>query len=135
LHKKKKQEEGKSPKLCPECKSVLTAKVCPPPCGFKFPERKGKQVETGSGDLIALERRRVNRAATQSDKQVYWDKMLGWAIGQNRKVGAASCRFKDRFGCWPNNSIQNTPRGKVQSNMLARDFYNKVVRAIPVEGK
>ena len=134
LHRKKKQKEGKSPKHCPECKKVLTAKVCPAPCGFKFPERKGKAIETGSGDLVALERKRVNRNSSQSDKQAYWDKMLGWAIGKNRKVGAASHRYKDKFGCWPNSSIQNTPKGKVQSNMNAKDFYNKVVRAIPGEG-
>ena len=112
---------------------MLTAKVCPAPWGFKFPERKGKAIETGSGDLVALERKRVNRNSSQADKQAYWDKMLGWAIGKNRKVGAASHRYKDKFGCWPNSSIKNTPKGKVQSNMSAKDFYNKVVRAIPGE--
>lgn len=131
LHKKKKTAEGKPPKHCPDCKSVITAKVCP--CGYRFPERKGKGLETGKGDLVTLERKRANRGSTQSEKQSYWDQMLGWAIGNNRKVGAASHRYKDKFGCWPNSSLANTPRGRAQSNMTARDFYNRVVHAVPTE--
>ena len=80
------------------------------------------------GQLKELDRKRVNAAASRSDKQAFWDDhCLGWAIGTGKKVGAAAHRYKDRFGVFPPHFIQNVPRSS-QWKMTAREFYTKVIK-------
>jgi hypothetical protein len=61
------------------------------------------------------------------DKQRFWDEVLGWAIGTNKKVGAAAHRYKDKYGVFPPHFIQNVPRSS-QWRMQAREFYRCVVK-------
>jgi hypothetical protein len=89
--------------------------------------KAGKAKEMEKGQLKELERRKVNRAATRNDKQAFWDEVLGWAIGNNKKVGAAAYRYKDRFGVFPPSFIQNTPRSS-QWRMSAKEFYRSVIK-------
>lgn len=125
-HRKKQKNDGKEPLQCPSCKKVMTGKVCV--CGFAFPEKKGKVVEMAAGELAKLERRKANRLAKPTDKEAYWKSCLGWAIGKDKKVGAAAHRYKDKFGCWPNNQIPNVPRGKKEWSMTGKEFYDDVVK-------
>lgn len=125
-HRKKKRAEGKEPLQCPSCKKVMTSKSCV--CGFVFPEKKGKVVEMKKGQLAELERKKANKKAKPTDKEAYWKSCLGWAIGTNKKVGAAAHRYKDRFGVWPNSSIPDVPRGKEEWHMTGKEFYDNVVR-------
>ena len=119
-------KEEPAPFQCPSCLVPYRGFKCPH-CGFVF-ERRGKDVEMQKGELRELERKKVNAAASRSDKQAFWDDhCLGWAIGTGKKVGAAAHRYKDRFGVFPPNFIQNVPRSS-QWKMTARDFYSKVIK-------
>lgn len=112
---------------CPSCMQEYRGYKCPnPKCGFVF-ERRGKDVEMKPGELKELKRRKINRQDSHTDKQRFWDEALGWAIGTNKKVGAAAHRYKNRYGVFPPHFIQDTPRSS-QWRMQARDFYKCVVR-------
>ena len=52
---------------------------------------------------------------------------MGIAIQKGMKIGAAAHMYKDHFGCFPANSVQNVPRSS-QWKMTAKDFYMQVVK-------
>ena len=126
-HRAKQKGEGKKPATCPKCKEVITSRQCQ--CGYVWPEKKGRDRKVKQEALAALDRKKMqskaNRKAQSSDKQKYWNEVLGWAIGTNKKVGAAAHRYRDKYGVWPNSKLDRVPRGKHQWNMSAKDFYNK----------
>lgn len=111
---------------CPRCGIVCKLDKCPG-CGYEFPVRKVKSHELVAGELRELERVKRNRTFTKDQKQAYWNKLMNWARFNNFKIAAASCRYQEYFGVWPN-SIDFTPRNKSESQMLARDFYDLIVR-------
>ncbi len=119
---KKKELE---PFCCPECKEVYRGPQCPR-CGHK-PVRRGKQTEMVEGELEEVDRKRANRKATPDDKQKFWNECLGWAIGTNKKVGAAAHRYREKYGVWPNHDLKNVPRSQ-QWKLKARDFYDSHVK-------
>lgn len=123
--KKDREQKKADPYRCEACTTMYRGPQCPK-CGHR-PAQKGKDVQMSKGALEELERAKANKAATQMDKQKAWDECLGWAIGTNRKVGAAAHRYKNQFGVFPNNSLENVPRSS-QWKMDARDFYRKVVK-------
>ena len=112
-HKLKQAQQKKEPKECPKkgCKKIITGRECE--CGYVFPDRKGRSRKCEKEALAALSRskmqRKTNRLSSMSDKQRYWIEVLGWAIGSNKKVGAAAHRFRDKFGVWPNSSLEKLP--------------------------
>jgi superfamily II DNA or RNA helicase len=115
-----------APFQCPSCLVPYRGYKCPT-CGFVF-ERRGKDVEMQKGELKELERKKVNAQASHEDKQKYWDtQCLGWAIGTNKKIGAAAYRYKDKFGVFPPHFIQNVPRS-TQWRMSAKDFYKHLIK-------
>ena len=128
--KKKAREKGDDGKekgdifKCDQCHTPYRGPHCPA-CGYRS-ERKGKEIEMKKGELKELERKRANKEATQMDKQKYWDKCLGWAIANDRKVGAASHRYRDKFGVWPNRDINNVPVS-CQYQMTGKEFYHSVI--------
>lgn len=117
--------EKSDPFECPNCGTPYRGMRCPM-CG-RISAKAGKAKEMEEGQLKELERRKINRNASRTDKQAAWDEFLGWAIGSNKKVGAAAYRYKDMFGVFPPSFIQNVPRSS-QWRMMARDFYNSVVK-------
>jgi DNA repair protein RadD len=120
------REKKKSdPFCCDSCKTVYRGPQCPK-CGHK-PEKRGSEVKMTKGELRELERKKANRAATTMDKQKAWDECLGWAVGTKKLVGAAAHRYRNQFGVFPNNSLQNVPRNS-QWQMPAQDFYRQVVK-------
>ena len=123
--KKQREKDNADPYECTQCHEVYRGPVCPN-CGHR-PERAGKEVPMGEGQLKELDRAKANRAATHQDKQKEWDKALGWAVGTGKKVGAAAHRYKDKFGVFPNSKLENVPRSS-QWKMAAREFYHKVVK-------
>lgn len=125
-HEREQKEKKKAdPYTCERCSETYRGPACPS-CGHK-PERRGKEVEMSKGELKELERAKANRAATQMDKQKEWDDCLGWAIGKDKKVGAAAHRYKDKFGVFPNDKLENVPRSS-QWQMEAKDFYDDVIK-------
>ena len=119
-------DKGADPFECPNCGTPYKGSSCPH-CGRVTTFASGKDKEMKKGDLKQLERKKVNRMATRAEKQKFWDEQcLGWAIGTNRKVGAAAHRYKNQFGVWPPSFIQDVPRSS-QWKMNAKDFYRDVV--------
>lgn len=125
---KKKADQAKKkpdPFRCESCTTTYRGPQCPK-CGHK-PERRGTEVKMSKGELRELERKKANRAATTMDKQKFWDECLGWAVGTRAKVGAAAHRYRQRFGVFPPNQLQNVPRSS-QWQMNAHQFYMDVVK-------
>ena len=111
---------------CPGCGTPYKGPRCPV-CGRISAGPSGKSKEMQAGELKQLERKKVNRLASREDKQKFWDdQCLGWAIGTNRKIGAAAHRYKSQFGVWPPSFIQDVPRSS-QWKMNARDFWKQVI--------
>lgn len=123
-HKEKKASEAREPRICPRCKQVITSRDCQ--CGYKFPEKKGKDAKTAKENLKSLDRKKT-KSQRNSDKQALWDRCLGWSIGARMSVGAAAHRYRNEVGAWPNNSLSNVPRGKREWNMSGREFYDRTV--------
>lgn len=129
LEKKAKEKgEGDKPKgdpyCCEKCKTVYRGYACPT-CGHR-PER-AKALSMSDGELKELERSKANKNASIMDKQKYWDECLGWAVGTNKKIGAAAHRYKQRFGCFPPSQLQEVPRSS-QWQMTGQQFWNEVVK-------
>ena len=123
--RKKKEKEGTDPFRCEKCQAIYRGPHCPS-CGHK-PEKKGEKIDMTKEQLKELERKKANKEATVQDKQKFWDQCLGWAVGKRIKIGAAAHRYKERFGVWPANNIQNVPRHS-QWKMNALSFYMDVVK-------
>lgn len=124
LHEKKQKEKGeRDPYQCEKCSTVYRGPHCPQ-CGHR-PERRSDDITMEDERLKELERKR--RDMTLMDKQKLWDECLGWAVGTNRKVGAAAHRYKQAVGAFPANGIQNVPRSS-QWRMMAKEFYRRVVK-------
>lgn len=122
---KDREKKVTKPFHCTACQTVYRGPQCPK-CGHKS-EKRGSEVKMTKGELRELERKKANRAATTMDKQKAWDEALGWAVGTKRKVGAAAHRYRQQFGVFPPNQLQNVPRSS-QWQMNARDFYLEVVK-------
>lgn len=122
-HAKKQSTEKKEPRKCPVCNLVLTAAICS--CGYKLPPPKNRDVKMKAGKLVKV-KKGGGKLNTQEAKQAFWNECLGWAIGTNKRVGAAAHRFRNKYGVFPNNAIANVPRGKTEWNLTGREFYRRL---------
>lgn len=120
-----KNKPAKEPFACPKCHEVYRGPQCPK-CGHR-PVRMGKSTDMVDGDLFEVDRKRANRQASGDDKQQFWDDCLGWAVGTNKKVGAAAHRYRAKYGVWPNSSLKRVPRSQ-QWRMMAREYYREHVQ-------
>lgn len=118
------QSENNDPLACTNCPCIFRGPVCPV-CGH-VRTRSPKRVEMTPGELREIERARARKEATVEDKQKAWDGFLRWAAFSDRRVGAASGRFKDRFGVWPNrvNGLLRVASA-AHVKMPAREFYDR----------
>lgn len=127
IKEKKAKEPIESRKLiCKKCASKFSGTLVCPNCGTMW-ERPPDEIKMEEGVLKEIERKRLNRNSSKQEKQEFWNDCLGWAIGTGRKIGAASHRYKERYGVWPRN-LDDIPRGGDESRMNAREFYNTVVK-------
>jgi len=122
-HAKKQVNEKKEPRKCPSCNLVLSAPLCR--CGYKLPPMKNKDVHMKKGKLERLNRKNAKLTKAQ-EKQDFWNKCLGWAIGTEKKVGAAAHRYKQKYGVFPGSDIKNVPQGKAEWNMTGKQFYRRL---------
>jgi DNA repair protein RadD len=95
----RKDEKGEPlPKLCPECKEVISRReaTCPN-CGHAFTaytnvrSRDGELVELGSGDQGRI-------GATVEDKRTFYLEALGYARQYGKKDGFAFYKFQGKYG-------------------------------------
>lgn len=124
----KKQKPDREPIACPQCHAVRPGGRECPSCGHVY-QKQGKAKEHAQGVLEEVERDQAkrNRKAGGDEKQQFWDECLGWAIGTNRKVGAAGHRYRERYGVWPNHGLKRVPRAS-QWRLGAKAFYDQMVK-------
>lgn len=115
-------------RICKQCTEVFKGPSCPK-CGWKADVWQSVKTPTmEAGDLKEMERIKARRETSLEDKQKFWERCIGEAIGANRKVSYASVRFKGKFGVWPNRvrGLRCAANYSV-SDMDAREFYHKYV--------
>ena len=95
------------PKECPQCSYLRPTKqpICPA-CGHKV-EFKGAPVDTGDGELIELDGRRLaklNREAGWPEKTAFMAQLERHAEATNKSPGWVGHAYKEKLGVWPNDS-------------------------------
>jgi DNA repair protein RadD len=87
---------------CPECKAVRLAGEPCPACGWR-PRVRPQQIEVADGDLAAVDRNRIAKAATptRDEKIAFHRQLIGLACERGYKTGWASHKYREKFGTWP----------------------------------
>lgn len=87
---------------CPECKAVRLAGEPCPACSWR-PRVKPQRVEVVDGQLAAVDRNRIARAAEPSrDERISFHRQLiGIAAERGYQRGWAAHKYKEKFGAWP----------------------------------
>jgi DNA repair protein RadD len=92
------KEQRALPKKCPKCAFLKPPKVhvCPA-CGFApVPQN---QVTARDGELVEMKSR---SDAMPIDATVFYRELKYYARQREYKTGWISCKFKEKFGHWPN---------------------------------
>lgn len=128
IEEARKQKPEREPIVCPKCHAARRGGSECPSCG-RVMQRHGKSQEHAEGELaeVSREQAKANRKAGGDEKQRFWDQCLGWAIGTNKKVGAAGHRYKQKYGVWPNHGLKRVPRSS-QWRLGAKAFYDSIVK-------
>jgi len=105
------KKEKKNPKeiVCSECKTVFTSRRDCPACGHEM-KQKTEPLEFYKADLIE-----VGSIANKRNRNTSWEEKINFMGELKRhcrkrkiKIGWAAYKYKDRFGCWPNDSRLKT---------------------------
>ena len=102
VHKARGTPHAPSLTTCPECSSVrFEGRPCPV-CNWR-PKPKPKPVEVAQGELGVLSRNRKARDYIYSpeEKRSFYAQLLWIVREKGWKPGAASHRYKEKFGVWP----------------------------------
>ena len=98
--------DEKNPITCVKCATVYTGQLICPHCGH-IPEKRGKYVESRSGDLMEVraEKRRTakNRVFTPQEKHSWFRQLQGYALEKNKSDGWVAHTYKSKFKEWPPN--------------------------------
>lgn len=99
----------KKPLICPQCRRLAEhgAKVCEG-CGHAF--KASTDVRELPGHLRAMsleaaaraDKRKVNRVWSVDEKARFFGELKTVRLAKGYKDGWAACKYKDRFGVWPN---------------------------------
>jgi DNA repair protein RadD len=103
----KKKRSEPLPKLCPDCKALLSykARECSA-CGAKI--IAVSTVHDAEGDLVELGARQSGkRQATLFDMAQFFAELRGYAQHKGYAEGWAAHKFKEKFGVWPNGVGKN----------------------------
>ena len=112
---RQKDLDEKKPITCVMCATVYTRQLPCPTCGH-IPEKRGKHVESRSGDLMEVraESRRTakERKFTPEERELWYRSLL--TIGNKKpkvkKVeGWAAHKYKKKMGVWPDNDFSKVP--------------------------
>lgn len=104
------QKKEPLPSECPSCSFLKPPKVhkCPA-CGFA-PEKQSA-VEAAEGELVPINGRRLY---TMAEKQVWLSGLVHIAEERGRKPGWAAWTYKEKFGVWPDHSLEKVPAEPTQ---------------------
>jgi DNA repair protein RadD len=98
----KKERADSLPKLCPECKAVLSssARECSA-CGAKI--IAVSQVREVQGELVELGARRSGEKAPDiAEKAAFFGELLWIVRDRGYSSGWAAHKYREKFGVWPN---------------------------------
>lgn len=118
---KKERLEGKEPYACPECATAYRGPECPS-CGHR-PALREKQIEMEKGELREVERASLNKETDIKQKEKDWKGFVGICIKKGHAMKVAAGMYKSKYGVFPPNGFDLTPRGKAQWHMDAKKFY------------
>lgn len=114
--RQEKFDEAK-PITCVNCTEVYTGQLACPSCGH-VPKRKGKHVESLSGELMELreDKRRSakKRKYTMEEKSEFYWMLLQYADTHGKSKGWAAHTYRRKFEVWPN---QISDEGRVDPSM------------------
>jgi superfamily II DNA or RNA helicase len=116
-------------RTCKNCKAVIRQKTTTcPQCKVVLPTPMRTPVVSTKAELEAKKRNQRNRTFQRAQKQKKWDELLAWARYRGHKTAAASCRYRDYFGVWPDKAgLVGTPRNYEQGQLDADTFYREYV--------
>lgn len=98
--------DEREPITCVKCATVYTGQINCPHCGY-IPEKKGKHVESRSGELMEVraERRRTakKKVWTATEKEEWFNMFIyyGREKGYDNPEGWAAHKYKKKFKEWP----------------------------------
>lgn len=119
--------DERKPITCVKCMTVYTGQRICPHCG-NVPERKGKWVESASGDLMEVreEKRRTakKRVYTSEEKQSWYSQLLHYAHEKKKSEGWVAHTYRAKFGVWPRglNKLRQEPTGEVRGYIRHRNI-------------
>jgi DNA repair protein RadD len=135
---RQKDLDEKKPITCMMCATVYTGQINCPHCGH-IPVKKGKYVESRSGDLMevrAEKRRTAKKKVWTMDEKREWFRMLcGHAMNKKKTQGWVGHTYKAKFSVWPNSFHEDrdtaiNPSGEVLSFIRHRNIaYAKAMEA------
>jgi superfamily II DNA or RNA helicase len=121
---RKKELDEKKPITCVMCATVYTGQLPCPHCGH-VPVKKGKYVESRSGDLmeVRMEKRRTakKREFTMDEKRQWFRELCGHAMNKKKGQGWVAHTYKAKFGVWPN-SFSPDRDGPIEPSGEVRGF-------------
>lgn len=125
---RKRELDERKPITCMMCATVYTGQLPCPHCGH-IPEKKGRHVESRSGDLMEVrmeKRRTAKKKVWTTDEKRHWYSMLkGYAELNNKKDGWVSHTFRSKFNVWPNyykDMPSSEPNGEVKAYIRHRNI-------------
>lgn len=125
---RQKNLDERNPITCMKCATVYTGQLICPHCGYR-PEKKGKFVESRSGDLMEVraEKRRSakKKVWTTEEKRQWYSEIKGYAEENGKSEGWAAHTFKAKFKVWPNyynNVAASRPGGEVRGFIRHRNI-------------
>ena len=117
--KREPSDKVKEDSKCPKCSALWPrgSDTCYN-CGHV--KEKKNQVIAVQGEMVEL-----TGTATRESKQDFWNQMIWLMRYQNWSKGRAAHTYKDMFGVWPRNLVDNRPEAPSQKTMK---FIDKKLR-------
>jgi superfamily II DNA or RNA helicase len=133
--RKKKESE---PIGCPVCGLLYTAQLQCPGCG-NIPTLKqiGKDIEYIDGVLGEVVRKSSKRVKepTRDEKESWFRQFKRYAMQRGHKPKSADCKYKEKFGVWPNRFQHLSPAMAVSEEVLNWIRHTNIKRANTPQGR
>ena len=139
---RQKDLDEKKPITCMMCATVYTGQLICPHCGYE-PEKKGRFVESRSGDLmeVRIESRRTAKARkfTPEERELWYRSLI--QVGHDKKgvkkvMGWAAHQYKKKMGEWPEDWFSKTPMEPIpEATSWVRGMTLRYVKAKEAQEK
>jgi superfamily II DNA or RNA helicase len=138
---RQKEFDEKKPITCVECATVYTGQLNCPHCGH-IPEKKGRHVDSRSGDLMEVraESRRTAKARkfTPEQRELWYRSIIRIGIKKPKVmnvIGWSAHRYKAKFDEWPENWFSQEPLEEALPEVASWQRGNDIRYAKAMEKK